>query len=321
MRRLREMMRRAVRLRARGGPGRNRARGCGETGAGRRPRRLAAVGDDRAVAQQHHAVGERSHLGVMRHQYDREPAAAIEPLQGGHDVERSFGVEVPGRLVGEEDRRVVDQRARHRDALLLAARQLVGMAALATGQAEYRQHFRGPRGALRYIARVEKRQLDVFQRARARQQVETLEDETDTPAADAREVRLTQQGHVHAFEQVAAGARPVEASDDVHHRGLARTRSAHDRDELASFDGEADAAQGAHFQLAEPVGLVHIAQAYDYVGHRFRARRLRAKGGRSEVMKTHARLVFGARPSSGLLRALVDCHLVAGFEIAAQNLD
>jgi hypothetical protein len=36
------------------------------------------------------------------------------------------GSRLPGRLVGEQQRRVVDERAAHRDALLLAARELVG---------------------------------------------------------------------------------------------------------------------------------------------------------------------------------------------------
>ena len=38
------------------------------------------------------------------------------------------GSRLPGRLVADEERRVVDERARDRHALLLAARELVGIA-------------------------------------------------------------------------------------------------------------------------------------------------------------------------------------------------
>ena len=54
-------------------------------------------------------------------------ARAVDPVDQLHDPDRRLGVEVAGRLVGQEQRRVVDERARDRHALLLAARQLVGV--------------------------------------------------------------------------------------------------------------------------------------------------------------------------------------------------
>ena len=54
-------------------------------------------------------------------------AGAVDPVEQLHDPDRGLGVEVPGRLVGQEQRRVVDERARDRDALLLAAGELVGI--------------------------------------------------------------------------------------------------------------------------------------------------------------------------------------------------
>ena len=45
------------------------------------------------------------------------------------------GVEVAGRFVGEEQRRIVGQRARNRDALLLAAGELRRVMVRAVGQA------------------------------------------------------------------------------------------------------------------------------------------------------------------------------------------
>src|SRR5581483_7838050 len=53
-------------------------------------------------------------------------AAAIDPVEELHDADGGVGIEVPRRLVADEQRRVVDERARDRDALLLAAGELVG---------------------------------------------------------------------------------------------------------------------------------------------------------------------------------------------------
>ena len=43
-----------------------------------------------------------------------------------HDLGAGLRVEVARRLVGQQDRRIVDERARDRHALPLTARQLVG---------------------------------------------------------------------------------------------------------------------------------------------------------------------------------------------------
>ena len=50
-----------------------------------------------------------------------------ELLEERHDLDAGLRVEVAGRLVGEDDLRLADQRARDRDALLLAARELAGV--------------------------------------------------------------------------------------------------------------------------------------------------------------------------------------------------
>ena len=54
------------------------------------------------------------------------PRLAVERLQEREHLEARPGVEVAGRLVGQEERRVGDQGPGDRDALLLAAGELVG---------------------------------------------------------------------------------------------------------------------------------------------------------------------------------------------------
>ena len=64
---------------------------------------------------------------------------------------RGARVEVAGRLVGQEDGRVGDERAGDGDALLLAAGELRGVVAFAAGQADVVQRGRALlRGAARF---------------------------------------------------------------------------------------------------------------------------------------------------------------------------
>ena len=64
------------------------------------------------------------------------PALVLEALEDLHDLEAGPAVEVAGRLVGEQDRRLVEERAGDRDALLLAARQLIRMVLGPIGKAD-----------------------------------------------------------------------------------------------------------------------------------------------------------------------------------------
>ena len=58
-------------------------------------------------------------------------------------------------------------------------------------------------------------------------------------------------GDIDALEEVMAAGRLVEAAENVHQRRFARARRAHDGDELAGLDGEADAAQRFDLDIAD----------------------------------------------------------------------
>lgn len=105
---------------------------------------------------------------------------------------------------------------------------------------------------------VEVGQLDLLQRARARQQVEVLEDEAELAVADVREFRTRTARDLDAVQQVAAARGRVEAAEDVQHRRLAAAGGAHDRDELARVDRERHAVQRRDRLLAERVDLAEI---------------------------------------------------------------
>src|SRR4051812_13105788 len=77
-----------------------------------------AVLDDATVEQVHDPRRLLRVVGVVGHHADRR-ALLVQLLEELHDRIPILGVEIAGRLVGQEDQRVTRDRPRDRDALLL----------------------------------------------------------------------------------------------------------------------------------------------------------------------------------------------------------
>ncbi len=254
-------------MRRRGRGRARRGRGVLEgAGAGAPAVHDLVVGDDLAVAEGDDALGELGDVGVVGDEHDRPPLV-VERLENRDDLLRGVRVEVAGRLVGEQDGRIVHQAAGDGDALLLAARQLRRGVVPALRQAHPLEAPARPRPAFGVghvgLRRVEQRQLDVLEGVGARQQVEVLEHEADLVVADLGAAVAVEVRDLDAVEHVAAGGRPVETADDVHQRRLAGAGRTHDRHELAAVDVERDAVQGAHLRPAHAVDAVQVADADD----------------------------------------------------------
>jgi hypothetical protein len=115
------------------------------------------------------------------------PLVAVEIGEQLHDLDRAFGIEIAGRLVGEQHIGIGDDRAGDRDALLLAARKLGRRMVPPLLEPDLVE--RGHRRLvplLLGIAAIEQRQLDILERGGAREQVEALEDEAEIFAPQQR---------------------------------------------------------------------------------------------------------------------------------------
>ena len=174
------------------------------------------------------------------------PRSMPETLEDLHHLDAGPRVEIAGRLVGQENRRLGHQRPRDGDALLLAAGQLVRVMVHPVLEPD------GPARPGAFVRRsdadglvpaVEHRQFDVLERRGPRQQIEALKHETDLACSGRAPARLVTTATRPAVEQIAAGRRPVQAAEDVHERRLPRSRRADDADEFAGFDIERHAAQ------------------------------------------------------------------------------
>ncbi len=104
-----------------------------EDGEGVRQRHAADRGEP-ALLDVHAAHAEAlEQVDVVGRDQHRD-ADRVESLEQVHDLEREVGIEVAGRLVGDQDGRLRDDRARDADALLFPGGQLEREGALAAEQ-------------------------------------------------------------------------------------------------------------------------------------------------------------------------------------------
>jgi hypothetical protein len=156
-------------------------------------------------------------------------------------VERAQG------LVEEQHGRAVHERARERDALLLAAGELGGAPLRLSGEAhalELLAHAPADLGLVHLLALEPER--DVLLDAPVREQRVALEDGVRR-ALEGREAR-----HVVAVEQDAALGGLLEARDHAQRGGLPAPRRPEHREELAARDVEIHLAHGC--EVAEALG-------------------------------------------------------------------
>jgi len=62
--------------------------------------------------------------------------------------------------------------------------------------------------------------------------------------------------------------RPVQTAQDVHHRGFARARGPHDRDEFPAIYVKRDASQRVYLDVAHHISLVDVAERYQRRAHK-----------------------------------------------------
>ena len=195
----------------------------------------------------------------MRDEQEGQPALLVEVPHQVDDLGRALAVEVAGRLVGPDDRRVVDQRPRDRDALALAARELVREVVGAAREVDEAERLERPLAGLSLrAARDQERQLDVLDGAQHGHQVVELEDEAHAQRPVVGALLVGHGGERRPLDEDVAGVDGVEAGEAVEERRLAAAARAHDRDHLAAGDREADAVEGVHLDLAGVVDLVDV---------------------------------------------------------------
>ena len=130
-------------------------------------------------------------VGLVCDQEHGDAALRVQPLEDFHHLDARARVQIAGRLIRQDDGRFVDERPCDRRTLLLTAGRLVagsGRHGRQGRQSEERARASVPLHRLEALPPCIERQLDVVERARARQEVEALEDEADLLVADTSQI-------------------------------------------------------------------------------------------------------------------------------------
>src|SRR5579859_5225088 len=161
--------------------------------ANRRFRRIIVISPGSVVSgdlpgvDRHHAAAEKVHdLAVVRGHHDGR-TASVDAQEELHDLPRRGGVEVAGRLVGDDHPRGVHERPRDGDALLLAAGQVRRVGQLLAGEAHRVERF--GHAAVDQAVRLAvhpQREGHVLVHGQVRQELEVLEDQAHLAAVEGK---------------------------------------------------------------------------------------------------------------------------------------
>ncbi len=225
--------------------------------------------DQRAGVQDAHAIAHAGdHAEVVRDEEHR----GRELLPQGVDEVEHLGlhrrVERGRRLVEHQQRRVGGERHRDHDALLHAARELVGVAVHDPGRvgdldlAQHRLGALAGRARLRAAQLEDLRHLPADADRRVQRPARVLVDHRDGVQPQPAQLLLAQREHVAATDADAAAAHAAvggQVADDRHgHRRLAAARLADEAVRAAVGNRERDAAEHLAIDAAHPVDDVEV---------------------------------------------------------------
>ena len=225
----------------------------------------AAALDDFAFGHHADAVGHLAHDGeIVGDEHERHVALGLEALQQVEDLGLDCHIERGGRLVGDQQVRLVGERHGDHHPLALAAGKLVRIAVeplFGVPQADLAQELQGlrPRPLAREALVQEQRLAhlpgDRVQRVQRGHRL--LEDHGDAVAAHPAHDILARAHELLAVEADAprgVRGRRIGQKLEQRKRGhrLAGAALADQRQGLAALDVEGDAAHGMHIRFVAP---------------------------------------------------------------------
>src|SRR5215471_10303449 len=171
--------------------------------------------------------------------HDDGTTAAVQVLEQGQDLVAGPAIQRAGRLVGQDESRIIHHRARNDDALPLASGELIRPMMAPVGEPDpIERPFGSASPLVATSARVNKGQFDIFQRAGPRQKRRDLKDETDILAPDGRADVFVQLYNFSPVQRIFAAVRTLQKAQEIHQGRLSRTRAAADGNKFAALDRE-----------------------------------------------------------------------------------
>ena len=205
---------------------------------------LGDVRDDPAVRKFHDAVGVALRkVAVVR--YDENELSRGELFQGIEDLLTRVRVERTRRLVRHDDLRVLDERTRDGNALLLTARKLVGLALGKARQVHLLQD-RADRLRRCFFALKLKSKRDIRAHGEVVKHVILLEDKADKGIAVGVKVTARKVARAFALDDKLAAVVAVKTAHNIEKRGFTATRFTQNKDHSRFGEGDVHAIKCAN---------------------------------------------------------------------------
>src|SRR5438094_408645 len=166
--------------------------------------------DDPAVSKLDDPLCELRDIDLVGNQNDADPGRTVELLKNGHELNAGSRIQRSGWLVSENELRIVDDRARDGNALLLTTGQLIGKMVLPAAHPEGGKRRKCALAMLRSLnIAVKKREFDVLHGSCAWQQLIVLEHKTDFSISNFDDLIPIEPANEHDVEPGGSPSRPV----------------------------------------------------------------------------------------------------------------
>ncbi len=221
-----------------------------------------------AVAQRVAAVGDLQRGKVVGDKQDRGVSLVRDRAEQLHDLAAARAVEVPGRLVGEDQPWLAREHACDRDSLALAAGHFRWRVADPLAEPDSLEPWL--RALLRLAhphAADEQLACGVLERRGSRHQPESLVDEADIPQLVFADLPLGQGGEVAPVVADRAAVRLQERGDHQQQGRLAGAARAVQGDHFARVDSQRQAVHGVDLFACAPVALDDVRELQHGCGY------------------------------------------------------
>src|SRR5215218_6514631 len=218
---------------------------------------------DATVADVDIPVGDLGRRRVVADDHDGALLGGGQLADRPVDEARALGVELAGRLVGEQEPRAVRERSAQRDSLLLAARELPGPRARLRLESHAREQVVGAALPPRALDAVGAQpQCDELARRQLRREgaLVVLVEVAEQPRAVPRAGGAAERAEVRAEDAHAPGRGQVEPGEDAQEARLAGAAGPEHRESLALRDGERQALERGRVALRRRVDAEEVAR-------------------------------------------------------------
>ena len=193
----------------------------------------------------------------VSHHNHRIPLA-VNPLEQVHDVNRGFGIQVPGRFVGQDDGGIVNQCPCHSHPLPLSPAHLVGTVLHAVAQPHAEQCLFGPLQTFRLCyPRINQRHGHILQCRVSWQQVKGLKHKTNLLVPYFGQLLFVHVAHIGSVQHILPRSRRIQTPQNIHKSRFTRPRRTHYRHIVVAPYLQIDSRQSVYLLGPHFVGFVY----------------------------------------------------------------